>query len=256
MAMVQSIRGMAGKRVGGGSFEVPPGLYELVVTGAVQCVSKAGKQQVELTWDVAEGPYAKTFGGSQYPPREYVGLEDNVEWSAHKMHCIAASNPGIDVEALWEQAVTNPGAWLRLIGMRFGATVTVERGIKRSGEHAGEPSSNNKIVQWFSVDEIRRGRWAETAADGSVVEHEITVPAEKIGDDYRAWLASSQQAPMAQQAPAYAPQAQAYQPQQPAYRSQAPAAQAYQPQAYAPQSYQPQAPAWQAPQMADSDIPF
>lgn len=142
------------KQGGGSGWLIDAGVYVCEIGEVKIGITNAGKKKLTMTWDVAEGPFAGTNAGSQYPPMEHLVMEgDGVGYSKYKLECISRSNPGFDAVA--EANNGNFGAFVgKLVGMGIG----IEHYTKgEKSKNAGEDGDRNYVHAWYDVPSVRAG---------------------------------------------------------------------------------------------------
>lgn len=164
---------------GAGGGLLPAGAYVCKITEAHVTQSKKGQIALVLTWDVAEGPQADFFAGSQYGHTEWLMLEGNAApYTTHKLKVIGESNtqPPITFDAVgtanqYAAAYDNGGRIGQAdAGMFAGRYVGLLVGTEDS-LYKGEVRQRNTVVRWLTPAEVRAGK----TADGK----QITVPRHK-----------------------------------------------------------------------------
>ena len=153
----------------GGADVLPAGAYVCVVTDARLVKSKAGKVNLKLDWDVAEGEHAGHFGAAQYGHSQWLGVEDSAAgYTRHKLDRISLSNSNppvtFDAAALVDRYVAQYFAGgcigempvTELVGRYVGLVVgTVDEMWQ------GEVQHRNDVAQWVTVAEVRAGRYTD-----------------------------------------------------------------------------------------------
>lgn len=138
----------------GPSWLLEPGAYVATILRMETGVTREGKKKLVMTWDVAEGPKARTFASSQYPPQEHLGLEGNaLGFTKWKLERISASNSGgaVTFDAV---ACADSGNFQHFIGKVVGLLVGVEVVTSRKD---GSDREQNFVERWLTAQEARQG---------------------------------------------------------------------------------------------------
>lgn len=141
--------------------QLPVGGYVMVVTKAEHV---AAQQFVRLTLDVAEGPCAGFFRGSQWPMQEVLSYKETaLGMLKHRLKVLAEANPGrlhayADAKGNFAGvAEFDEDRFDAFVGCVFGGVVrarlyTNRNHVDREGREVGA---------WKSPDAIRRGDFTE-----------------------------------------------------------------------------------------------
>lgn len=159
---------MSGVQESSGGFEqLEPGGYVCRIT---RVEPHPEREYAFFEWDVAEGPHARHFEGSEWPPRDVVSWKGKaVGMTKHKLHVLADANPGKLTPKLAADGSFagveefDRDEWSRFIGLSFGAVVRRRLYTKKTGE-TGE---GIEIGAWKSPEEIRAGDFKPMAARDS-----------------------------------------------------------------------------------------
>lgn len=160
------------KQGGGSGWLIDAGVYVCEIGEVKLGITNAGKKKLTMTWDVAEGPFAGTNAGSQYPPMEHLVMEgDGVGYSKYKLECISRSNPGFDAVA-----EANAGNFAAFTGKLVGMGIGIEHYTKGAkSKNAGEDGERNYVHAWYDAPSVRAG--VTVGPKGEPVT--LTIPPEK-----------------------------------------------------------------------------
>jgi hypothetical protein len=159
---------------GGGFSQLEPGAYICEITAME---AHPEREYVFIQWDVAAGPCAGFFKGSQYPPRDVMSWKQSALGMAkHKLHVLMDANGGWRSDVAFEN-----DDWQAFVGKRFGAVVR-----KRLYTNAaGADREGIEIGAWKTPEQIEAGDWkpmeprdqrAQDAPRTAVAFEEETIP--------------------------------------------------------------------------------
>ena len=128
-----------------GAFDIEPGGYVMVITGVDP---QPNDQRCFLKLDVAEGPQAGFYKGSQYPISEMLSWKPKaLGFLKHKLHVIADSNTGFDPVAAFQS-----DQWQAFVGKHVGAIVR-----KQLYTWEGQDRERAEVAEIVTPDEVRSG---------------------------------------------------------------------------------------------------
>lgn len=136
----------------GGSSKLPNGGYVLMVTGVKDVPDK---EYIELTWDIADGPYKGHYSDEWGRKNEWahtfkLSYKDTaIGLFKRFLDCLEASNGNFST-AVWEQT-SNENAF---IGKLFGAAWGTEHYVKD-----GEKKERKTFPNYYSTTEILEGSY-------------------------------------------------------------------------------------------------
>ena len=142
---------------------IEPGGYVCKVTGVKYT---PGEDRAWLEWDVAEGPCAGTYEGSDWPPRDCMSWKQTaLGMLKHKLKVLAEDNPSrlhVLVDPTTKEFATvaefDSDDWDAFVGCTFGAVVR-----KRLYTYNGQDREGIEIGTWKRAQDIRDGNWRPMA---------------------------------------------------------------------------------------------
>lgn len=139
---------------GGSLYSIPDGWYVLKVQRMQDGVTSWGAQQVDLLWDVAEGPEkdkCTSNDWNDYAHTLHLALEGRgAGLTKHVIHMLSDSNPGFKAS----QAFLDD-QYALFDGKVFGARLANEDSSKVN-PRTGKPYRNTNVKEVCSADEARR----------------------------------------------------------------------------------------------------
>lgn len=133
----------------GAVFNIPDGWYVLKVVSMKTTTSNAGNPQVNMVWDVAEGPLANVAednGWYENKHTTYLQVAGRgAGFTKHVLHVIADSNPGFRAG---EAFVADD--WQQFVGRTFGARIQ-----NGSHEYNGKTYRDMNVAEAATADEAR-----------------------------------------------------------------------------------------------------
>lgn len=148
----------------GSLYSIPDGWYVLKVTGMANGVTSWGDQQVDLTWDVAEGPEKDKCAEnnwSEYAHVIHLPLSGrSAGFTKHVLHMLTDSNPGFKAGEAFVK-----DDYLAFNDKVFGARLANEDSNKVNPK-TGKPYRNTNVKEVVLAEEARE-RAGSSAADGT-----------------------------------------------------------------------------------------
>lgn len=148
----------------GSVFTIPNGGYVCTITSAEWGKSKAGNDQLKITWDVAEGEHANVAANNGWYDSkhcDYISFAPSaLRFAKQKLEAIAASNHGFDPFA----AIDND-MFQAFVGRQVGLVLKLEY-----GEWQGKQTKKMVVDAYRSTADIRAGRFTVPVTD----EPEVT----------------------------------------------------------------------------------
>jgi hypothetical protein len=133
----------------GATFSIPDGWYVLKVVSMKTTTSNAGNPQVNLVWDVAEGPLADVAADNGWYDNKhttYLQITGRAAgFTKRVLHVLADSNPGFESGKSFLS-----DNWPAFVGKVFGARL-----VNGSHEYNGKTYRDLSIAEVADVQEAR-----------------------------------------------------------------------------------------------------
>lgn len=196
------LSGIEAKEASQGGGLLPAGAYVCYIADAFIKCSNAGKVNLNIVWDIAEGDCKGWFAGSLYGHTEYLGLEGNsAPYTKHKLNKISESNSqppiSFDAVSVVDQAAAEffnrgkagkidvPHLKGKFIGLAVGTSDEL---------YKGNVQHRNYVDAWYTPMEIRAMKYTDKS--GKVCD--VRIPPHKDGTGGAAQQQAAQQQASAQ----------------------------------------------------------